>query len=337
MYSYISCSVGGGREKSAIDLALVSLLIAINTSLKLFDHPSQWGTYTLDDGHRQNEVKRPEFRGKMRRSPITGQMEHYYPASQRWLKYAVSAAVTLCLLAGTGFIMVVSMNLQGYISSADAELWGDHPLRNYEEHPLYFPFFARLAEEGGIFDASHPVKSFVPIILRALVVMTINQRYSRFAETLAAWENHETVNGHRGSVILKRVLFEAFDAYIILFYLMVCERDVSMLRLELVGCFNMGECEPPCFGSNGIHNLEPYRMGQINGSSTFAIFSRSLTLPALRPDTIRRVAVECVLPCVTNYFAKDKKSASKKDDDQDKTGHLTAEAELEAYDSFGES
>jgi len=130
----------------------------------------------------------------------------------------------------------------------------------------------------------------VPIILRALVVTTINQRYSRFAETLAEWENHETVRGHRGSVILKRVLFEAFDAYIILFYLMVYERDVSMLRLELVGCFNM--------------------------------------------DTIRRVAVECVLPRVVNYFAKDKKGASKKDDDQEKTGHLTAEAELEAYDSF---
>ena len=220
-------------------VALASSLIAINTSLKLFDQLSQWGTYTLDDGHQQNEVKRPEFRGKMRRSPITGQMEQYYPASQRWLKYAVSAAVTLCLLAGTGLIMVVSMNLQGYISSADAELWGD------EEHPLYFPFFARLAEEGGIFDASHPVKSFVPIILRALVVTTINQRYSRFAETLAEWENHETVRGHRGSVVLKRVLFEAFDAYIILFYLMVYERDVSMLRLELVGCFNMGEREPP--------------------------------------------------------------------------------------------
>ena len=47
--------------------------------------------------------------------------------------------------------------------------------------------------------------------------------------------------------------------------------------------------------------------------------------------------VECVLPYATKYFSKDPDGKSKKDDDRKEKGHLTAEAELEAYDSFGES
>jgi len=82
-------------------------------------------------------------------------------------------------------------------------------------------------------------KSFLPVILRAIIVVNMNQQYSQLAETLAEWENHETVRGHKNSVILKRVLFEAFDAYIILFYLAIYEHDVVLLRLELVGAFNL--------------------------------------------------------------------------------------------------
>ena len=47
--------------------------------------------------------------------------------------------------------------------------------------------------------------------------------------------------GYQNSVVLKRVLFEAFDAYSILFYLAIYERDALSLRLELVGAFNVGE------------------------------------------------------------------------------------------------
>jgi len=41
--------------------------------------------------------------------------------------------------------MAIGMNLQGYISSEDLDQWGE------VKHPLYYPFFARLAEPGGIF------------------------------------------------------------------------------------------------------------------------------------------------------------------------------------------
>lgn len=198
----------------------------------------QWGTFSFSDADRVNLGRRPGFHGERRRSPITGRMERHYPPSKRRAKYAVSAVVTALLLVGACAVMVVSMNLQGYISKRDAELYEDSA-EGRGEHPLYYPLFARLSEEGAVFDATSPWRCFLPVILRTLVVMNMNGGYSRLAETLTEWENHETVQGHRSSVILKRVLFEAFDAYIILFYLAIYERDVHLLRLELVGAFNV--------------------------------------------------------------------------------------------------
>ena len=99
------------------------------------------------------------------------------------------------------------MNAQGYISSND--------IPEDQEHPLHYPLIARLAEPGGIFDAESPVKSIIPIIIRAAVVFAMNSVYSVIAEKLTEFENHETIVSHQNSLILKRILFEAFDAFII--------------------------------------------------------------------------------------------------------------------------
>lgn len=87
----------------------------------------------------------------------------------------ISFIITLFLLGGACGVMVISMNLQGYVSRADRELWGE------EDHPLYFPFFSQLAEEGAIFDPNSVWKSFLPVILRAIIVTNINQQYSKLA------------------------------------------------------------------------------------------------------------------------------------------------------------
>ena len=193
-----------------------------------------WGTLAITERDRLNCFgKRTDFVGEMRVSSVSGKMERYYSPSKRRVRFVMSALVTMLLLSGACLMMVISMNLQGHVSREDQERWGE------EEHPLYFPLFARLAEEGNIFDAHSCWKSFIPIILRAIVVMNMNRQYRKVAERLTKWENHETTVDFENSVILKRVLFEAFDAYIILFYLAIYERDIHKLRFELVGAFNM--------------------------------------------------------------------------------------------------
>jgi len=81
--------------------------------------------------------------------------------------------------------------------------------------------------------------SFVPVILHVVLVQVMNAGYRHVAEKLTDWENHETEITYENSLIFKRFLFEAFDAYVALFYLAFFERDVVKLRGELVSVFNI--------------------------------------------------------------------------------------------------
>ena len=57
------------------------------------------------------------------------------------------------------------------------------------------------------------------------------------AERLTAWENHRTEGDHEDSLVFKRFFFEAFDSYIVLFYVGFFMRDPLRLRLELVSLY----------------------------------------------------------------------------------------------------
>ena len=194
-----------------------------------------WGTFSQSEYERKGYFLRPQFKGILRKSPVTGAMETYYPASRRRLKYIVSALITTVLLGVAFFVMILSLNLQGYIRpKRDPERWNqDNP------HPFHFPVLSSLAEEGQIFDATSTFKCLVPVVLHVLCIFTMNYIYRFIAERLTEWENHETVIGFQNSLILKRFFFEAFDCYVALFYLAFYERDVDRLRLELVTVFNI--------------------------------------------------------------------------------------------------
>jgi len=193
-----------------------------------------WGTYAQSEYERKAYFLRPNFRGTLRKSPITGAMETYYPASRRRLKYVVSALITVVLLGVAFCVTILSLNLQGYIRpNRDPERWGEHP------HPFHFPALSSLAQKGQVFDATSTWKALTPVVVHVLCIFSMNYVYRRIAERLTEWENHETVFGFQNSLILKRFLFEAFDCYVALFYLAFYERDVDRLRLELITVFNI--------------------------------------------------------------------------------------------------
>ena len=169
--------------------------------------------------------RRPEFYGTTRISPVTGKPELYYPNYKRKLHYIVSAIVTAFMLGLAFFIMILSLNLQGYIV----------PRKSY--HPFHFPAFAILSVEGGLFDANSTLCCYIPVVLHAVCILTLNTIYRQIARKLTDWENHITQTEHDNSMILKRFLFEAFDCYVALFYLAFFERDIDRLRMELIAVF----------------------------------------------------------------------------------------------------
>ena len=196
----------------------------------------QWGTFSLSPYEKQKYFAiRPDFRGYTRLSPISGLMETYYPPIYRRLKYVGSAIVTITMLFVAFGVMIMSLNLQGYIRpQSNPKRWSD-----ISPHPFHVRSLALLSEEGRLFDAMSPWRSLLPAILHVVCIFVLNKIYRIVAEALTVWENHETNITHRNSIVLKRFLFEAFDCYVALFYLAFYERDVDRLRLELMTVFQI--------------------------------------------------------------------------------------------------
>jgi hypothetical protein len=209
-----------------------------------------WGTYAQSEYERKGCSVRPQFHGRLRKSPITGAMETYYPPSRRRVKYVISALIMVMLLGVAFCVMILSLNLQGYINpKRDPERWN-----NTTVHPFHYPVFSALAEENQIFDAASTFGSWIPVVLHVACIFSMNWTFRKVAQRLTDWENHETQFGHKNSLLLKRFLFEAFDCYVALFYLAFYERNVDRLRLELIAVFNIDtfrrlllECIVPMF------------------------------------------------------------------------------------------
>ena len=136
---------------------------------------------------------RLDFWGETRTSPVTGKPEVHFSATRRWVRYGVSTLVT-CLMLGVAFtVMILSLNLQGYV---------------HEKSPVRVDALSRFAEPGEIFDPNATFTSLIPVILHTIVIMFLNGQYRSVAETLTEWENHKTVHDHENALIIKRFLFE---------------------------------------------------------------------------------------------------------------------------------
>lgn len=196
----------------------------------------EWGTFSFlpFEGRRFWGI-RPQFTGYLRRSPITGEPETFYPAHRRRLKYIASGVVTTLMLGIAFMVMVASLNLQGYIRPhLNPGRWS-HP----SDHPFHIHRLAVLSAEGSLFDATSSWRCYLPVVLHVVCILGMNSVYRVIAISLTEWENHETDRDYQNSLVLKRFLFEAFDSYIALFYLAFYERDVERLRLELMAVFQV--------------------------------------------------------------------------------------------------
>ena len=196
----------------------------------------KWGTFTLSGYERMKFfAMRPSFTGTIRVSPVTGLPELYYSPIKRRIKYVVSLAVTVAMLALAFVVMIVSLNLQGYIRPRNNPLrWNDRD----KPHPFHYGQFSILAEDGRIFDASS-WRALLPVVIHCACIFSMNSLYRQVAVILTDWENHENQLSHNNSLVLKRFLFEAFDCYIALFYLAFYERDCDRLNAELVAIFQV--------------------------------------------------------------------------------------------------
>lgn len=176
---------------------------------------------------------RPGYTGMKRISPVTGMPERYFPAQERVFRYFISICVTGFMLILAFSVMVISLNLQGYIHKF-----------SYSKNYLLYPSISWLCDEEQYFDPSGKgpmpmVLLYIPVILHVVIIQLLNKLYQVVAIKLTVWENHRSATDHENALYIKRFFFEAFDCYIALFYLAFIENDIVLLRRELVSLYTV--------------------------------------------------------------------------------------------------
>jgi len=233
LYHYLNPDISADNSHV---LPLFTLLVIVwaMAYVKSWDRHSaslvcDWG---ISDIRWRREV-RPEYRGEKRISPVTGHTERYSPMHKRLLMYTVSVLVTLLMLCVAFSVMVISLNLQGYIHHS-----------SYSRNYLLYPSISWLCDDGEYFDprGSGPMPwllLYIPVIFHVAIIRVLNIVYSSIATRLTDAENHRSPSDHENALYIKRFLFEAFDCYIALFYLGFIERDIVLLRRELVSLYTV--------------------------------------------------------------------------------------------------
>ncbi|KAK3710543.1 hypothetical protein QZH41_009363 [Actinostola sp. cb2023] len=180
----------------------------------------KWNTINVD----HLEEIRPEFHGKVIKSPVTGKPIKYFPQWKRWLRYGLSFVLTLPVLSIAVGAMLCSLNLNGYIRD--------------KQSPVYFEVLSRFAQPGQIFAADNKYYGWmIPTVGHSVVINLLNTLYRTVAHFCTDLENHRTEREWNNSLITKRVMFEVFDCFIPLFYITFYQLNVVALRRELVGLF----------------------------------------------------------------------------------------------------
>lgn len=155
------------------------------------------------------EIARPQFKGELRRSPITDDMEEvFYEGSKRFKYLILAASVTFVIIC-----MVLAI-VAGLII-----------LKNNESEAL---------TSGGIQFAG-PLSS----ILNAIQIQIFNIIYSKLVKILTDLENHKTQNQYEDSLILKTFAFQFVNSFNSLVY-------IAFIKCE-VGTSDSGVCREELF------------------------------------------------------------------------------------------
>lgn len=158
--------------------------------------------------------------------PISGERVKKYSSLLRFFKYIQSIILTLPLLLVTLLIIVVSLNVRGHTDRT---------------HNLHIYALFRLSVPGAIFDRKNFLLSIIPDTLHVLVVAFLNQMHYLWAVKITKWEQHDNFHTYQRSIIWKRILFQIFSTFSVLFYIAFIKFDIVALRRELIILFSIDE------------------------------------------------------------------------------------------------
>ncbi|KAF0519068.1 DUF590-domain-containing protein [Gigaspora margarita] len=151
----------------------------------------------------KEELPRPEFYGTtVRKSPITMKNEIHFPLRQRVQKLFISGMVVFISLGITIITIVV------------------------------FIVFPQFWSEAGIWT------SILTACVNLITILILNMIYRNVAWWLTNFENHKTPTQFEDSLIIKSYLFDFFNFYSTLFYIMIFKERYAgeLIKQKNIGC-----------------------------------------------------------------------------------------------------
>ena len=147
----------------------------------------------------QDEVSRPEFTGRPRRSPVTDDLEElfYSPIKRFFIMLFNFLVMVLILLVVIG--IVAGLIIMRWKLTDDLLING--------------------------FDGAGPLAS----VLNAIQIQIFNYLYQELAFKLTDWENHRTQSAYEQSFVVKSFLFQFVNSYNALIY-------IAFIKSRVEGC-----------------------------------------------------------------------------------------------------
>jgi len=168
---------------------------------------------------------RYDFKGVLGINLVTELPEFQHGGAKRVKLYIKSFFAHLPLMAFSAFIMILFLNVLGYIDS---------------HHWVYVESLSNLAQKGAILDKNTEL-AYIPTILQSLTMNILAVYNKKLAAKTTSWENHRTNTAYNNSMIFKRFLFEIINTFTPLAYIGFWRLELNALRDELFALYTTDE------------------------------------------------------------------------------------------------
>ncbi|KAJ5072502.1 ngep-related [Anaeramoeba ignava] len=149
--------------------------------------------------YEREEQIRPEFRGKMVVSEITGEEEPYYPGWKRKFKYIITYSV-VCVFIAIAIVASVEINRKRLL-----------------ENERHLPTNEMIGYS----------------IATGVCIFVLNYLFQKVAPLLNDWENHRTDTDYENALIVKFFLFQFINSFTALFCIAFIAKDPTYLSAQL--------------------------------------------------------------------------------------------------------
>lgn len=210
LYAFFGENINFITSIYAFLLIIWSQLFLINWKKKCSETMIKWDNFNEEY---DVENQRKEYKGIIRKSPITEKLEIYYPFYKRLIKFIESILIITPYLILALFINIVFLNLDGTVLKDSSFYIGS------------FHKFSTYIKESILINL-HP-------IIYAQAIVFLNKKFISLAISTTERENHRVKSNYENTIILKRYIFEFLNNYFCFFYIAFINQDFPLLKSQI--------------------------------------------------------------------------------------------------------